>query len=119
MKTILNALTDALHRVARSRTRALLLRQDDRLLADAGFSRELLLEGVHAWPWRTDAQLAEEARDATMMRERQRRAMRELDAMDDRELADLGIARVDIPRAVREGRTGIDAPAERDERIAA
>ena len=34
---------------------------------------------------------------------RYRRAERELEAMSDRELTDLGIARPDIPRAVRGG----------------
>jgi uncharacterized protein YjiS (DUF1127 family) len=37
----------------RSRLRQELLRWDARLLADAGFSRELLEDGVRAWPWRT------------------------------------------------------------------
>ena len=119
MNTILNAVSGALHRLGRARTREVLLRQDDRLLADAGFSRELLLAGVDAWPWRTDAAATDDARDAALMRERQRRAVRELRAMDDRELADLAIARADIPRAVREGRAGIDRPVEHDERIAA
>ena len=36
---------------------------------------------------------------------RLRRAERELDAMSDRDLNDLGIARVDIPDAVRGRRT--------------
>ena len=41
-------------RLGRSRLRRYLLTQSDRLLADAGFSRELLDEGVSAWPWRHD-----------------------------------------------------------------
>lgn len=119
MKGILNALTDILDRGARRRTLEELLRRDDRMLADAGFSRELLLEGVSAWPWRHDAALAADARDAARMRDSQRRAVRELQSMNDRELADLDIARVDIPRAVREGRRGIEMPVDGGERIAA
>ena len=119
MKTILNALSDTLLHIGRARTREVLLRQSDRMLDDAGFSRELLLQGVHAWPWRTDAALADEARDAASMRERRRQAVRELRALDDRELADLDIGRADIVRAVNEGRPGIDAPVGRDERLAA
>ena len=41
--------------VSRERAREILLRSDDRMLADAGFSRSLLEEGVAAWPWRSDA----------------------------------------------------------------
>ena len=108
-----------LQRTARARTRDALLRQSDRTLADAGFSRELLESGVRAWPWRCEG-VSADARDAAELRERQRRAVRELQAMDDRELDDLAIARADIPRVVREGRTGIEVayPAQ-DERIAA
>ncbi len=35
----------------RRRARRTLLAKSDRLLADMGFSRELLEQGVDAWPW--------------------------------------------------------------------
>ena len=37
--------------IERSRLRQELLRLDARLLEDAGYSRELLEDGVRAWPW--------------------------------------------------------------------
>ena len=116
---LLNAIRTGLLNAGRARTRDVLLRQSDRTLADAGFSRELLLAGVRAWPWRAEG-ASDDARDAAELRERQRRAVRELRAMDDRELDDLAIARADIPRVVREGRAGIEVvrPAQ-DDRIAA
>ncbi len=117
MNRFLKSFTAMMNRAGRNRTRELLLRQSDRTLADAGFSRELLLRGVQAWPWRGD-EVLEDARDAELLRERQRLAIAELRAMNDRELADLSLARADIPRAVREGRVGIEI-AESDERLAA
>ena len=114
-----NAIRTGLLNAGRARTRDVLLRQSDRTLADGGFSRELLLAGVRAWPWRAEG-ASDDARDAAELRERQRRAVRELQAMDDRELDDLAIARADIPRVVREGRAGIEVvhPVQ-DDRIAA
>ena len=47
-------LEKAVVHVARSRVREHLLRFDDRLLEDAGFSRDLLNAGVEQWPWRAD-----------------------------------------------------------------
>ena len=117
LRTITAPLGNAMHRVARARTREALLRQSDRTLADAGFSRELLLAGVDAWPWRVD-HAAADARDAALLAER-RRAVIELRAMNDRELDDLGIARIDIPRVVEAGRPGIDTGIRHDESIAA
>ena len=38
--------------LSRVRAREVLLKSSDRLLKDAGFSRELLESGVQAWPWR-------------------------------------------------------------------
>lgn len=41
-------------RLANVKTRRILLQLDDRVLQDAGISRELLLKGVSAWPWRIE-----------------------------------------------------------------
>ncbi|PID49442.1 MAG: hypothetical protein CR991_06785 [Proteobacteria bacterium] len=49
------------------------------------------------------------ANDASSVSEAEiRRAIRELKAMNDRELNDLGLARGEIEHAVRYGRDGID-----------
>lgn len=41
-------------RAANVKTRRVLLQLDDRMLEDAGISKELLLKGVNAWPWRIE-----------------------------------------------------------------
>lgn len=110
----------ALARAGHEHARRQLLCMSDRSLADAGFSRALLESGVGAWPWRLEdgddipvaATCEERVRRAS-----ERRAVRELRAYSDTELTELGIARADVERAVRDGRTGVDtgAPGERDD----
>lgn len=101
----------AMIRAGRERARQTLLRASDRTLADAGFSRERLEAGIGAWPWRGEADddaLAAAMRLDGARRAAERRAVRELDTYSDAELAELGIVRADIARAVREGRVGIE-----------
>ncbi len=98
-------------RSGRARARRELLHMDDRLLADAGFSRELLELGVDAWPWRVQ-ECADRLTSPLVEVEAAERelasAAEALRRYSDAELTDLGIARGDIDRAVREGRPGID-----------
>ena len=49
---MLSALARLSERLGRERARRYLLGCSDRTLADAGFSRERLERGEHAWPWR-------------------------------------------------------------------
>lgn len=109
-KRMIAAIQYRLEVTARARTRRILLDRSDRFLEDVGISRELLEAGVHAWPWRVDGSVppAEPVRES---RRGLRKAIRELNAYSDRELADLGLARADIPRAVLYGRPGIDRDA--------
>ncbi len=107
---IITAIQHRLELSARARTRRVLLDRSDRLLEDAGISRALLQAGVHAWPWRADGS-ASPAEAVGENRRSLRKAIRELNAYSDRELADLGLARTDIPRAVLYGRPGIDRDA--------
>ena len=109
----------AMIRVGRDHARRQLLRMSDRSLADAGFSRDLLEAGVGAWPWRreeADAALVAALGEERARRAAERCAVRELEAYGDADLADLGIARADIERAVREGRAGLEpgSPVKRD-----
>jgi uncharacterized protein YjiS (DUF1127 family) len=94
----------------RSQLRKQLLSRDDRVLADIGLSRELLAQGVRAWPWTapTDpigglgrfkfAPAFSETELAT--------AVAELEGYQDAELWDLGLTRGTIEDAVRHGRPG-------------
>lgn len=125
MKQFLNkavsGISAALERNARERARHELLRLDPRLVQDAGLSRELLHEGVGSWPWRLkdEEEMLEAARRARVDAKAEKRAIRELYAMTDRELADLAIRRGDIKRVVREGRGGVDKTFSEDHKQAA
>jgi uncharacterized protein YjiS (DUF1127 family) len=99
-------LKDSIRKLGQNRLRSQLLMSSDRELEDMGFSRELLLQGISAWPWRVD----NEQSVATLYsifntHEKEiQQAIRELKSFNDRDLADLGIARCDIESNVREGR---------------
>ena len=86
--------------------RKLLLKLDDRTLTDINISRELLEQGVRAWPWTIPA----DGEDVAIAARGLRKAVNELECYSDAELADLGISRGGIKDAVLHGRPGIDAP---------
>jgi uncharacterized protein YjiS (DUF1127 family) len=96
--------------IERSRLRHDLLRLDARLLADAGFSRELVEAGVRAWPWRAPteppAALGSRHLGRQPMEAEYRAAIAELESYSDTDLMDLGLSRAAIPEAVRNGRPG-------------
>lgn len=89
-----------------------LLRCDDRMLADNNFSRELLNQGVDAWPWRTIEEQEHHLRAAIDHASR-RQAIQDLSSMSDSDLDDLGITRGKIEEAVKHGRFGM----EQDEQL--
>jgi uncharacterized protein YjiS (DUF1127 family) len=102
-------------RVERSRMRKDLLRLDDRLLFDIGYSRELLEDGVRSFPWRIPAEPEKRfawtystvfaAREAVTEAELEE-AVEALAAYNDAELRDLELTRDSIDSAVRHGRPG-------------
>ena len=95
--------------IDRSRLRHSLLQLDARLLADAGFSRELVEAGVRAWPWRTPAEpegLGSLPFGRRPTEADYRAAIAELESYSDADLLDLGLSRGAIPEAVRNGRPG-------------
>jgi uncharacterized protein YjiS (DUF1127 family) len=96
--------------IERSRMRQDLLRLDERLLADAGFSRARLDAGVRAWPWRIPAEPAADLAGLGFGRRLSeadyRAAIAELESYSDADLLNLGLSRGAIPEAVRNGRPG-------------
>lgn len=98
----------------RARARREMLVMSDRLLAESGFSRELLEQGVEAWPWRLDvvdeapAPIEEPEPRYGDSEEVIARAVAELSAYTDSELDELGISRTDIARVVRYGEVAAD-----------
>jgi uncharacterized protein YjiS (DUF1127 family) len=111
-------LADFFIMVGRERARNSLLHLNDRLLEDVGLSRELLVEGGSAWPWRKDSvEIASATKKKkitnifSMASEQEveiQRAIKELKSYSDRELADIGITRCDIEFVVRNGRPKLD-----------
>ena len=105
LKTALKGYENYMTRVGRSQARRVLLTQDQRALEDMGISYSLLLKGTSEWPWREDTEAAEYApiKDTPSRRD-EKRAIRELRAMTNAELRDIGISRGGIVDAVRNGR---------------
>jgi len=103
--------------IERSRMRKDLLRLDPRLLADAGYSPELLEAGVRGWPWRTPAEpaagLGALHLGKPLTEADYRAAIAELESYSDTDLLDLGIARGGIEEAVRNGRPGFPEEQQR------
>jgi uncharacterized protein YjiS (DUF1127 family) len=99
-----------LRNFGRNRLRSQLLSCSDHVLEDMGFSRELLLQGVSAWPWRLDGE-QNEAKVYSIFSKHEkeiRQAINELESYTDRELSDIGIVRCDIESIVRNGSTYSD-----------
>ena len=92
--------------LSKRRDMQLLLQLDNRTLSDISISREMLEQGVKAWPWRLDADLMPLHAAAQNLRG----AVKELESYSDADLADLGLNRGNITEAVLHGRAGIDQP---------
>ena len=98
--------------VGRKRALEFLLNSSDRVLEDAGFSRELLEKGVRAWPWRNEQ--AEAELQPVMFDElAKQKAIEELRAYNEKELHDLGITHDSIEDVVQHGRPGIEREDQR------
>ena len=93
---------------AMKETRAQLLAMDDRLLEDAGFSRELLEKGVKAWPWRSEEYNRKYGVPVQPSSSDLKAAASTLRAFSDKDLRDLGIGRGEIGYVVQHGRQGFD-----------
>ena len=100
--------------IERSQLRKRLLARDDRVLADIGIARDLLEQGVRAWPWKAPVDpiwglghfnLAA-VRPVAARDEELAAAVAELSTYNDADLWDLGLTRGTIEDAVRHGRPG-------------
>jgi len=113
MKKLVVGFDDWITRVARARTCELLLAGSERRLADTGFSRQLLEQGVDAWPWRSET-VSGSLPPMQLDLMAKERAIRELKDYSDQELGDLGISRGSIEDSVANGRAGIDGEQRRE-----
>lgn len=107
-------------RFERSRMRKGLLKLDARQLADIGYSRELLEDGLRSYPWTMPAELAGSLRRMDWSLFAPRRPDAEVDGAvaalagySDAELRDLDVSRAGIEGAVRNGRPGYPETGKR------
>lgn len=104
--SILNTLSDmvvaSFERSSRRKALIELNSMSDRSLEDMGVSRALLSQGIQSWPWKNGTELNNTAK--TSKRREIRAAIKELQAYNDRDLADLGISRGEIVDMVTNGR---------------
>ena len=128
--TLKNKLIQSAVHTGKVKARRQLLSMPDRQLTDFGVSRELLVEGVSAWPWRIESQrhyagegltimpaitqVAEPARNKSEIRQ----AVKELNSYSDRELAELGITRNSIKDAVQYGRPSVEGVFQNNRNVA-
>ncbi|OED37970.1 hypothetical protein AB833_21560 [Chromatiales bacterium (ex Bugula neritina AB1)] len=107
LKSIGTAYKNYMINVGRQRAREVLLSQSDRTLQDLGLSRILLSKGISHWPWREEDQPMPVAPPRISRRE-EAKAIRELRALSNHDLRDIGLTRGEIVDAVRHGRPGIE-----------
>ena len=98
--------------VGRKRACEVLLQSSDRMLEDAGFSRELLQKGADAWPWQI-SDSTPELPPVQFDKLTINRAVQELESYSEQDLHDLGITRGTITESVLKGREGIERQEER------
>ena len=99
---MLNKMKNYLQNHALRKTRVQLLTMSDRQLDDCGISRELLQQGISAWPWRED-ETTLAAQPGKMKASDINHAIRELSSMSDKDLRDIGIDRGSIRHSVVHG----------------
>jgi len=100
-----SSIANAFELSGRSKTLAYLNTLGDSNLEDLGFSRELMNQGVSAYPWKAQdfdnlSTLTETRATSKEIRD----AIEELQAYNDRDLEDIGIARYEIEDVVINGR---------------
>ena len=104
--SILNTLSDivvaAFEKSGRRKALAELNSMSDRTLEDLGISRALLSQGIQSWPWKNNVALNTTAKQSKSSEIKA--AIKELQAYNDRDLADLGISRGEIVDVVMNGR---------------
>ena len=106
--------TEYMTHQGRYQARRVLLSQSNAVLEDLGISRHLLESGINAWPWQTTVEQPAPVAvtpSYRYSRREQNRAIRELRALSDKELRDIGVSRGSIVDVVKNGRPGLDVHA--------
>ena len=105
--SILNTLSDivlaAFEKSGRRKALAELNTMSDRTLEDLGISRALLSQGIASWPWKSEMEVSNTAKPNK--RSEIKAAIKELQALNDKDLADIGITRGEIAHVVKHGRS--------------
>lgn len=100
-----SSVMNALELSGRSKTLSYLKTLSDANLEDLGFSRELMSQGLAAYPWKAqDFDNLATLNETRATSQEIKNAIAELQAYNDRDLADIGIARSEIEDVVINGR---------------
>ena len=102
LNTISEVVLAAFEKSGRRKALAELNTMSDRTLEDLGISRALLSQGIQSWPWKNDMTINNAPK--TSKSNEIKAAIKELQAYNDRDLADLGISRGEIVDLVTNGR---------------
>ena len=99
------SVTTAFELSGRAKTLSYLNTMSDSQIEDLGFSRELMAQGLSAYPWKTqDVDNLPTLTETRATSQEIKEAIEELQAYNDRDLADIGIARYEIEDVVINGR---------------
>lgn len=89
----------------RSKTLSHLSTLSNSQLEDLGFSRELMAQGISAYPWKAqDFNSMPTLTETRATSKEIKDSIKELEALNDRDLADIGISRHEIEEVVINGR---------------
>ena len=98
-------ISKALELAGRAKTLSYLNTMSQSQLDDLGFSRELMSQGVSAFPWKAhDLDSLPTLTETRATSSEIKTAIEELQAYNDRDLADIGISRYEIADVVKNGR---------------
>ena len=103
LSTVSDVIFAAFEKSGRRKALAELNAMSDRTLEDLGISRALLSQGIQSWPWKSNMELNNTVK--TNKRSEIKAAIKELQALNDKDLADIGITRGEITHVVKYGRT--------------
>ena len=103
LNTISEVVLAAFEKSGRRKALAELNTMSDRTLEDLGISRALLSQGIQSWPWKSNMEGINDSPSHSKSNEI-KAAIKELQAYNDRDLADLGISRGEIVDLVTNGR---------------
>ena len=100
-----NSIVTAFELSGRAKTLSHLNTMSNSQLEDLGFSRELMAQGISAFPWKAqDFNSMPTLTETRATSKEIKDSIKELQALNNRDLADIGISRYEIEEVVINGR---------------